>query len=270
MKVGDFEFNVQIMGEGKPFLWAHGLNASIEAEDILDWFEWEKFPPTVKLVRYDARGHGKSQFSPDVADYHWRRLGEDMLKIGAAVSAEPFIAGGDSMGCATAIYAALLAPERVRGLVLALPPAFWERRAAQGKSQRRAAAIVRLLGRFGDGLLKRMLSSSAGSALPGWLVQAEPEMAQRMAAMTRLLNPRTMAITMQGAAETDLPPREELRALANIPALILAWVDDPTHPVESAEELHRLLPASELFIIRSYDDYKKMPGCIRDFVVSLN
>ncbi len=44
--------------------------------------------------------------------------------------AQKFVAGGSSMGCATSIYAALLAPERMKALVLVIPPTAWETRAA--------------------------------------------------------------------------------------------------------------------------------------------
>ena len=71
----------------------------------------------------------------------------------------------------------------------------------------------------------------------------------------------------KGAGLTDLPPRAELKAIADIPCLILAWVGDPTHPVSSAEELHRLLPNSELFIAQGYEDFKTIPQRMREFVV---
>ena len=57
--------------------------------------------------------------------------------------------------------------------------------------------------------------------------------------------------------------------LAGIPCTILAWVDDPTHPVSSAEELHDLLPQSELFIAQGYEDFKTIPERVRLFVASL-
>ena len=53
-----------------------------------------------------------------------------------------------------------------------------------------------------------------------------------------------------------------------IRAQILTWVDDPTHPVWSAEELQRHQPKSELFNAKGYADFQTIPQRIRRFVVS--
>lgn len=263
MRVNNLELNVQVFGDGPVFIWGHGLSSSIEAEDILDWFEWGRFPKTIKLVRYDARGHGKSQLSRKPEDYHWRNLGGDMLALADAVGAEKFIAGGSSMGCATTIYAALQAPESVKALLLVIPPTAWETRAAQGKLWNRFALIGRLLG--GSGMV-RMMGNNVDRMLPAWMLEAEPGkiegVAKGMAAQKR----GALWNIFRGAGLTDLPPRDEFKAIADIPCLILAWVGDPTHPVSSAEEVHRLLPESELFIAQGYEDFKTIPQRMREFV----
>lgn len=263
MKIRGLDINVQTTGEGPVFVWGHGLSASIQAEDILDWFEWGKFPEYVKLVRYDARGHGKSQLSKDPGDYHWRNLGEDMLAVADAVGAEKFIAGGDSMGCATTIYAAVQAPERMKALVLVIPPTAWEIRAAQGKLWNRFALIGRILGGKG---MSRMMGGSMDRMLPKWMTENEPEKLKGIAKGIEAQKGDAIWSIFKGAALTDLPPREDLKAIGNIPCTILGWVDDPIHPVSSAEELHRLLPKSELFVAQNYEEFKTIPGRIKDFV----
>lgn len=264
MEIRGLEFNVQIKGEGTTFLWGHGLSASIEAEDYLDWFQWGDFPRTLRLVRYDARGHGKSQLSKKPEDYHWENLGRDMVAIADALGAESFIAGGDSMGCATAIYAALLVPERVKALVLVIPPTAWETRAAQGKLWNRFALIGLLLGGSG---MANMMGKNIDRMLPGWMIENEPEkfegVAKGMAAQKRA----ALWNIFRGAGSTNLPPREELKPLEGIPTQILAWTGDPTHPVSSAEELHRLIPGSELFIAQGYQEFKTIPQRMQEFVV---
>jgi pimeloyl-ACP methyl ester carboxylesterase len=263
MKIRGLDLNVQTKGEGSTFIWGHGLSASIEAEDILGWFQWGEFPENIKLVRYDARGHGKSQLSKKPKEYHWSNLGQDMLAVADAVGTEKFIAGGSSMGCATTIYAALQAPERMKGLVLNIPPTAWETRAAQGKLWGRFALIGRLMGGKG---MSRMMSSSMDRMLPQWMIENEPEKIEGVAKGMAAQKGITLWNIFKGAGLTDLPPREELKVITDIPCTILAWVGDPTHPVSSAEELHRLLPKSELFIAQGYEDFKTIPGRMRDFV----
>lgn len=263
MKVNNLEFEVQVRGSGERFIWGHGLSMSIEAEDILDWFQWRDFPKSVQLVRYDARGHGKSEPSRKPEDYHWRNLGNDMLTIADGVGAEKFIAGGSSMGCATALCAAIQAPDRIKALALVIPPTAWETRAAQGAVWNRFAFIGGLLGGKGMG---SAMGKNIDRMLPSWLIEAEPEkfegIVKGMAAQKRI----ALWNIFKGAGLTDLPPREDFRAIADIPCQILAWVGDPTHPVSSAEEVHNLLPKSELFVAQGYEDFKTIPQRIRDFV----
>ena len=142
MQIRDLKFNVQIRGEGGlPFVWRHGLMANMEAEDSLNWFGWDDFPKHVKLVRYDARGHGQTQptFAPE--EYHWENLGKAMIVFADVLGIEDFTAGGSSMGCATTIYAALLAPERVKKMLLVIPPTAWETRAAQGEMYKKFSKV---------------------------------------------------------------------------------------------------------------------------------
>jgi pimeloyl-ACP methyl ester carboxylesterase len=257
------DLNVQIAGEGMPMIWGHGLMSSIQTEDMLDWFQWKDMPKGVRLVRYDARGHGKSPSSHDPKDYGWSNLGTDMLAIADAAQATQFIAGGASMGCATAICAALQAPSRIKALVLVIPPTIWETRAEQGKLYQRLALLGSLLG--GE-TMGKLASRDAGNLKPSFLAKAEPEKLQEAARGFGSLKRRTIWNLFRGAAMTDLPPRETLRALADIPTLILGWIDDPSHPVSSAQELHRLLPRSELSIAQGYEEFRTIPQRLRDFV----
>lgn len=47
---------------------------------------------------------------------------------------------GMSMGCATSIYAAIQAPERVIGLILVIPPTAWETRDETQRGKMRQGA----------------------------------------------------------------------------------------------------------------------------------
>ena len=60
MFLNNLNFNIQIRGEGDPFIWAHGIMGSIEHENNTGFLDWNQLAETFKLVRYDARGHGKS------------------------------------------------------------------------------------------------------------------------------------------------------------------------------------------------------------------
>ena len=265
IRVRDLQLNLRSSGEGVPFVWGHGLMSSMAVEDALGWFNQEDWrPDKVKLVRYDARGHGQSEVSTNPDAYHWRNLGRDMLAVADYVGAQRFVVGGASMGCATALYAALQAPERVKGLVLMIPPTAWETRAAQ---ERRYSVVAVLGGLLGGVALARMMRRQTDRVVPHWLNQAEPHICDGVLQGLRGLRRRTLWNLFRGAARTDLPPRDVLKAIVHIPATILTWTDDPTHPVSSAEQLHRLLPESTLFVASGHADYKSMPGRVLDFVL---
>jgi pimeloyl-ACP methyl ester carboxylesterase len=70
-----------------------------------------------KAVALDLRGRGRSDTTP-AGTYGWRRHAQDVLGVGARLSREPFDLVGHSMGAFVAMQAAVLAPDRVRRLVL--------------------------------------------------------------------------------------------------------------------------------------------------------
>lgn len=262
LRLRGFEFNVRISGSGTPMIWGHGLLGSVNSEQRLGWFGWEQPPPGVQLVRYDARGHGASQASHTAESYTWRNLAGDMLALADAMGAGRFIAGGASMGCVTALSAALAAPHRVRGLLLVFVPNLWEARAAQARSYRISALEGRLLGGAG---LAWWMARAMPERLPPWLLAAQPEVMAIFKSGIGRLKARTLWHLLRGAALSNLAPREALAALAGIPASILTWNGDPAHPLTMAEEVHRLLPRSELFVARDYADLQSFPQRIAAF-----
>jgi 3-oxoadipate enol-lactonase len=84
----------------------------------------------------------------------------------------------------------------------------------------------------------------------------------------RALDPQVLPQVLRGARLCDLPPRDELKALT-VPALLLAWVEDATHPLATAEELDALLPESELVIAQGIGAVQRWPEQIREFISSL-
>ncbi|HVU10894.1 MAG TPA: hypothetical protein VHD90_06430, partial [Phototrophicaceae bacterium] len=82
------------------------------------------------------------------------------------------------------------------------------------------------------------------------------------------IDPQALVTTLRGATLTNLPPPEQLEAI-HTPALILAWTDDPGHPVSSAEEVQRRLDHSDLLIAHNAAEVGTWTSEIRDFVTGL-
>ncbi len=262
MQINNLNFNVQVSGEGEALVWGHGLTFSMASEDRLDIFEWDKFPKDKKLVRYDARGHGKTQPSFSPVDYHWKNMARDMISVADGLEIEKFVAGGQSMGCATTIYAGMQYPDRVKGMILMNPPTAWETRAEQGDKYNKLAKIGWLLG---GGIFAKVMGRNLERLLPGWLVEAKQENALGVLEGIKPMKRKTLSNLFKGAALTDFPSREEIKRI-DIPALILGWTGDPIHPIETATELDKLMPQSTLVIAEKYSDFVNWPQLIREFV----
>lgn len=229
-----------LSGEGPTFVWGHGLTSSMASEDELGLFDWAALRRSNRVLRYDARGHGRSGSTPTATDYSWRALAEDQLALADHLGLGPYVAGGASMGCATALHAAVTAPDRVRGLVLVIPPTAWETRAAQIGTYAAMADLVEA----GDH--DTLLAGAAATPTPDPFVD-DPRWKERFPELLRREDPRRLATIFRGAGTADLPAPAEIADI-EVPTLILAWTGDPGHPVTTAARLQESIAGSELAI----------------------
>jgi len=263
MKLGNVDLSVTINGDKMPFIWAHGLIGSMALEDSSGMFDWDGCAGIVKCIRYDARGHGKSSGTLVPEDYNWPSLAQDMLGIADALGIDKFIAGGQSMGCATSLYAALAAPQRITGLVLVNPPTAWESRAGQAAVYDLLAGVVEKDGI--DALCDLMRQTPAG---PSFLQKAAPAALEARLAGLKKMDAGVLAQVFRGARLCNFPPHEEFKKLT-MPALILAWTGDGIHPVATAEELHGLMPGSQLVVAKDVAGVIQWTGLIKEFIQGL-
>jgi 3-oxoadipate enol-lactonase len=227
-------------GPGVPFVWAHGLTSSVGHEDAMGLFGWNRFDD-LRVVRYDARGHGGSSATLDPAGYAWPALAEDLLALMDRVGLDRSAIGGASMGCATALFAALAAPARIDRLVLVIPPTAWETRAAQRDVYLAGAQVV----------------ADAGPAAIVELLGQQPAVGAfgaegprlRDEGLSRLVDfdGNVLATILRGAASSDLPSPDVLATIRQ-PALVLAWAGDGGHPISTAERLGDVLPAAVVHV----------------------
>jgi len=245
-------------------IWAHGLMASMAADDMVGWIKWDQLTDVIRLVRYDARGHGQSRASEVLEDYKWSALAQDMLALAQQVGLDRFVAGGQSMGCGTSLYAVPAAPERIRGLVLMNPPTAWETRAAQAAMYGQMADLIDTRGI--DFLISMMQQQPAMG--PSWQTTPYTDTMEAMSAHFKSLDPKTLTRVLRGARLANLPSAVELEAI-HAPALILAWTEDMGYPVSSAEEVARRLPNSQLHIAKNADEVATWMEEIRKFVTDL-
>ncbi|MGP9538834.1 alpha/beta fold hydrolase [Brachybacterium sp. AOP43-C2-M15] len=240
---------VEVSDEGgHPVVQLHGLASSRARERVLDLDLGCGLSGT-RLLRFDARGHGRSSGRAVPEDYRWRSLAEDLLRLLDEVFPGEQVHGvGPSMGAATLLHAAVAAPDRFSGLTLMIPPTAWETRVAQAETYRAAAALIEEHG------LRRFVEAAAAIAEPPPTMVGAPEGSPEV--------PEDLLPSVyRGAALSDLPSREEIARLP-VPTSILAWVEDPSHPLSTAEALVDLLPQATLQVAATPHELSGWPAVL--------
>lgn len=229
---------------GHPVVQLHGLTSSRARDRVLN-LDLGRGLSGTRLLRYDARGHGRSTGRKVPDDYRWPNLAEDLLRVlDHWFPGEPVHGVGPSMGTATLLHAASIEPDRFTGLTLMVPPTAWETRPDQAEIYRTAAALIE-----SDGV-EAFHAATHGSTPPPATVGAPetwPDVADAL-----------LPSLLRGAGLSDLPAREAV-ARIDVPTTVLAWVDDAGHPLSTAESLAELLPNATLAVARTPGDVEAWP-----------
>ena len=223
-----------------PLVWGHGLTSSRADEDRAPLVDLHRVRDHATVVRYDAHGHGASSVLSEPERGSWEELATDQIELIDYLGISDVILGGASMGTGTALHAALELGDRVRGLLLVIPPTGWDERAAQVDVYEQMASIVEAKG------VEPIITASAALPPPDPFVGSD-EYRERRAATMRAATPERLAANLRGAGHADLPAVERLATLA-MPALVLAWTGDTGHPVSTAERLGETLPNVDVVI----------------------
>jgi len=261
MQARGVELAVKEQGRGVPLIWGHGLMGSMAQEDAAGLLDWDAIASGARLVRYDARGHGRSEATLNPGDYRWREMAADVWSLADARNASAAVVGGLSMGCATALHAAVIAPERVAGLVLMAPPTAWDTRPRQARIYRAMASVIDYVGL---GPIRCAARLGRFAPAPDYLAKLRDTV---MGTLARA-DARAIVAALRGAADSDLPPVEALAEI-DAPVLILAWRGDPAHPMATADALADALPRADLRVATSLEEVRAWSLTIRDFVSSL-
>jgi 3-oxoadipate enol-lactonase len=253
-KIRGVDIAVQDSGAGPAFFWGHGFESCMANENDT-MLGWAKLAEHHRVVRWDARGHGDSQGTTTADDYRWDNLGSDLLALADELGIDTFVAGGVSMGAATALHAAVQAPERVTGLVLALPPTAYDTRASQGDWYGSGADLVEQQG------VAAYIQRHSEQPVPPIL---EP-IAEAYSGVVPSIADELMPAALRGAGASDLPPQAKVRAIT-VPTLLLAWAGDAGHPLSTAELLQELLPDAELNVAVELMDLLSWTDLVETFL----
>jgi len=111
--------HVEVDGDGPTLVLGHGFGGSARNFRA----QVRGLAPRFRVVRFDARGHARSEAPEDSAAYRPEAFVADVARVLDQVGAPSAVIGGLSMGAGIALRFALAHPRRTRALVLASFPA---------------------------------------------------------------------------------------------------------------------------------------------------
>jgi 3-oxoadipate enol-lactonase len=216
--------------DAPPLLMINSLGADLRMWDP----QLPALLPRRRVIRYDARGHGRSPI-PE-GRYALADLGGDALALLDRLGVASADVCGLSLGGMTAMWLAAHAPDRVGRLVLCCtsalfgPPSQWAERAAVVRAHGTAAVA--------DAVVSRWVT-------PGYAA-ANPE----TTAYLRDMIAATPAAGYAGAcaAIEDMDLRADLGRIT-APTLVIAGADDPATPPAHGEAIAAGIAGARLEIL---------------------
>jgi len=234
------QFYYRAEGAGVPFFFQHGLGA--ESGQPFSLF---RPGPGVRLLAFDARGHGLTQPMCDPDKLRFDIFAEDLRALMDHLEIPRAIIGGISMGAGIALNFTLRFSERVLGLVLSRPawldgPNPW--------NVKMFSLIARLIREHGA---KRGQEVFKQSAEYHELLQKWPDVATSLALQFESPRVEETALKLESIIhDTPNADRQQWKSIL-VPTLILVNRQDPVHPFEYGQTLAREIPGAEVKEITS-------------------
>jgi 3-oxoadipate enol-lactonase len=236
IKANGIQMNYELSGkkEAPVAMLSHSLGSS-----LLMWIPQMKVLEShFQVLRYDIRGHGKSEAPPGV--YTLELLGEDAVALLDALGIDQVHWVGLSMGGMIGQCVALKYPKRLKSLALCDTMAVIAPE-AQPLWQERI-----------DAVRERGVASQLETTMERWFTSTFLNLNPYMLGVIRQEFLATPAKGYLGClyAIRKLNYLDQLSAI-KIPTLIMVGEDDPGTPVSASEAMHKKISNSKLVIIKS-------------------
>ncbi len=193
----------EVHGEGPPLLLTHGYSSTSAM-----WHgQVEAFARDHKLILWDMRGHGQSDYPDDPSAYSEALTVGDMAAILDAAGAKRAIIGGLSLGGYMSLAFYRTHPERVRALLIIDTGPGFKKDDAREAWNARALATAERLDREGLAMLKsatRERATASHRNASGLALAARGMLTQRDARVMELL-PEIKAPSLIVVGADDTP-----------------------------------------------------------------
>jgi pimeloyl-ACP methyl ester carboxylesterase len=211
-----------------------------------------------RVVTLDLLGHGKSDRPRDMTAYSMEFFGEQVIGLLDHLGVDEAVVAGTSLGANATLEAAVLAPERVRGMVV-------EMAVLDNALLGCAIAFTPLMCAltFGEPLMKGV----------SWLTRRLPTggiWGADVLLDTVRQDPGPSAAVLHGLFFGRVAPHKEVRRTITAPALVIGHDRDPVHPFSDSDALvselpdARLLRANSLLELRTHPE--RLTTEIADFL----
>lgn len=213
-----------------PLLFSNSLGTNLNMWDD----QIEDFSKHFRIVRYDSRGHGRSDAPKEL--YSIERLGRDALAILDALEIDRACFCGLSKGGMVGQWLGANAPERIERMALCSTaahsptPDLWNHRIQVASSEGMAP--------LADSIIERWFTES--------FRQNNQAGVERVAGM--VLSTPGAGYAGCSAAIRDMDQREAIKAIT-VPTLVVAGDADPATPPAAGREIHEAIKGSEFVVI---------------------
>lgn len=231
-------------GEGIPVIFVHG-----SLGDYRTWnFQMEPFAKNFRVISISRRYHYPNKWTGDGKDYSIALHADDLHTFITALGIAPVHLIGTSYGAFVSLYLAVRHPGFARSLVLGEPPMIPWLKDIKGGSALQEEFAKNSFGPAREAFLKGEMEQGVNFFIDGVMG----------AGTFSRLSPKAKGLMMDNAdemkAETIAPdymtyiPHEEVTNI-KCPVLLLKGEKSPGMFHLIIDELHRLLPGSELTVV---------------------
>lgn len=211
------------------------------------------FAQTLRVVRYDTRGHGGSVGPQDPSTFDL--LGSDVLAIMDALDIASASFCGISMGGHTGLWLAIHAPERFAAIAVCNSAA----KIGTAQAWMDRANTVRAGGTHAMGTLA---STTPGRWFTDKFVQEKPATVKSLTDTLSALDANGYAACCEALAHSDLRPG---LAGITVPMLLLTGAMDPVTTVADSEYMHQAVKNSKMSVLQaSHLSNVEAPGAFNE------
>ncbi len=200
------------------------------------------------VVTLDLLGHGRSDRPADPLLYSMTAFGEQVVALLDHLGAAQAVVGGTSLGANVSLEVAVIAPERVRGLIIEMP-------VLDNALEAGILAFAPILFSarflpFTINAVRRLTRPIPRGIVPFWAGIGLDTLDQRA---------DSMAAVVHGLFFGRIAPSSKQRRAIRAPALVVGHPSDPIHPAADAEMLANELPHATFVNARSILEWRLWP-----------